>query len=68
MATPFSSWRFMRTASVFTPRRISHESNGERIAPTAFCRNPIFSANSSVFEITTPPTESEWPFRNLVVE
>ena len=35
---PFSSWRFMRTARVLMPRRTSQESNGERIAPAAFCR------------------------------
>ena len=65
---PFSSCAFMRTASVFTPRRTSQESNGERIAPTAFCRKPICSPISSEFEITTPPTESECPLRNFVVE
>ena len=58
----------MRTASVFTPRSTSHESNGERIAPTAFCKKPICSAISSEFDTTTPPTESECPFRNFVVE
>ena len=58
----------MRTARVFTPRSTRKQSNGERIAPIAFCRNPIFSAISSELEITAPPTESECPLRNFVVE
>jgi hypothetical protein len=58
----------MRTASVFVPRRTSQESNGERIAPTAFWRKASFSASFSSFKTTTPPTLSEWPFRYYVVD
>ena len=58
----------MRTASVFTPRNTSQHSNGERIAPTAFCTNANFSAWSAVVQTRTPPIPSLWPFKNFVVE
>ena len=58
----------MRTASVFTPRSTSQQSNGAGTAPTAFCRKPIDAASSSSTTATNPPTTSEWPPRYLVVE
>ena len=64
----FSSWRGMRMWSVFVPRRTSHESKGERIAPTAFCTYCSHRACASSRTTATPPTLSEWPFRNFVVE
>jgi hypothetical protein len=38
---PVSVVLFHAHRSVLMPRITSHESKGERIAPTAFCRNPI---------------------------
>ena len=58
----------MRAASVFTPRSTSQHSNGERIAPAAFCRNASLSACSCLAQTTTPPRPSLCPFRNFVVE
>ena len=57
----------MRSGSVLVPRSTSHESNGLRIAPSAFCTNLSHSMSSSRDATTTPPTLSLWPFRYLVV-
>ncbi len=38
------------------------------MAPAAFWTKRSFSACASSFAIATPPTLSEWPFRNFVVE
>ena len=58
----------MRTASVFTPRRVSHASNGLGTEPTAFWVNSSCSASASSEVISAPPTTSEWPPMYLVVE
>ena len=58
----------MRSASVFSPRSARKLSKGPRIAPAEFCRKPSFSASSSSFTTSAPPTMSEWPFRYLVTE
>src|SRR5664279_5969578 len=58
----------MRTGRVLIPRETRKESNGDRIAPAAFCVKPIFAPSSASAQITAPPTESEWPFRYFVVE
>ena len=58
----------MRTASVLMPRSTSHESSGERIAPELFWTKESHSTCSAFFATAMPPTESEWPFRNFVVE
>jgi hypothetical protein len=58
----------IRAARVFTPRNISQHSNGDKIAPAAFCRNANFSACSGRVHTTTPPNPSLCPFRNFVVE
>ena len=50
------------------PRRTSQESKGERIAPAAFCTYWSHWASFASPTTATPPTLSEWPFRNLVVE
>ena len=60
-------WR-IRTASVFSPRRTSHESNGPGTAPSDFCRKYSRSASAGSFVATKPPTTSEWPPRYFVVE
>ena len=57
----------MRSGSVFVPRSTSHESNGLRIAPSAFCTNLSHSMSSSFVAMTTPPTLSLCPFRYFVV-
>src|SRR5215470_5419925 len=57
----------MRSGSVFVPRSTSHESNGLRIAPSAFCTNFSHSMSSSRTAMTMPPTLSLWPLRYLVV-
>ena len=64
----FAQWRSMRTASVFTPRRTSHASNGPGTAPRDFCRNASRSAIPSSEVATKPPITSEWPPRYFVVE
>src|SRR6202041_2132627 len=46
----------------------SQHSNGDRIAPAAFCRKANLSAWSCVVHTTTPPIPSLWPLRNFVVE
>ena len=50
------------------PRSTSHESIGERIAPELFCTNESHSTCSFDFAMAAPPTVSEWPPRNFVVE
>ena len=57
----------MRSGSVLVPRSTSHESNGLRIAPSAFWTNFSHSMSSSRAAMTMPPTLSLWPFRYLVV-
>ncbi len=57
----------MRSGSVFVPRSTSQESNGLRIAPAAFWMKRSHSMSSSRVATTTPPTESLWPLRYLVV-
>ena len=57
----------IRSGSVLVPRSTSHESNGPRIAPAAFCTNFSHSMSSSRVAMTTPPTLSLWPFRYFVV-
>ena len=54
--------------SVFVPRSTSQESKGERIAPIAFCTYCSHWACSALLTTATPPTLSECPLRNLVVE
>ena len=46
-AWPFTLCCAIRSASVFVPRRISHESNGLRIAPAEFWMNFSHSMSSS---------------------
>ncbi len=41
---------------------------GERIAPELFCTKPSHSTCSFDFATAIPPTVSEWPPRNFVVE
>jgi hypothetical protein len=48
----------MRTASVFTPRSTSHESNGPGTAPRLFCRKYRRSATVGSFVAVKPPTTS----------
>ncbi|PIR92816.1 6-carboxytetrahydropterin synthase QueD [Candidatus Falkowbacteria bacterium CG10_big_fil_rev_8_21_14_0_10_43_10] len=43
-------------------------SKGERIAPTAFCKNFILTAKSLSFKTMHPPTASECPPIYLVIE
>ena len=62
------SARCMRSASVFSPRRTSHESNGPGTAPSEFWRKARRSATVGSFVAAKPPTRSEWPPRYFVVE
>ena len=66
-ARPLALCRSIRIGSVLVPRSTSHESNGPRIAPSAFCTNVSHSMSSSRVATTTPPTLSLWPFRYFVV-
>ena len=49
----------IRTARVFTPRSVSHASNGPATAPVAFCRNASRSPSAGSATTTAPPTTSE---------
>ena len=42
-APAFLSWRCIRSPTVFRPRSVSQQSNGEGTASVAFCRNLISS-------------------------
>ena len=61
-------WRSIRTASVFSPRSTSQQSNGPGTAPSDFWRKASRSESASSFVATKPPTTSEWPPRYFVVE
>ena len=50
------------------PRSTSQESSGERIAPEPFWTKESHSTCSGFAATAMPPTESEWPFKNFVVE
>src|SRR5439155_11815985 len=39
IASALSAWRCIRSSSVLSPRSVSQQSNGDGIAPVAFCRN-----------------------------
>ena len=64
----FSQCARIRTASVFSPRRTSQQSNGPGMPPSDFCRNSRRSAIVGSFVATKPPTTSECPPRYFVVE
>ena len=66
-ARPLALCCCIRSASVLVPRSTSHESNGPRIAPSAFWMNCSHSMSSSRTAMTTPPTLSLWPLRYFVV-
>src|SRR6478736_477296 len=63
-----SQWRSIRSASVLSPRRVSHASNGPATAPIAFWWKVTFSARSRSLTTNAPPTTSECPPQYFVVE
>ena len=62
----FSSCRCILSSSVFKPRIVSQQSNGEGTAPVAFCRNLIGSKTAASLASAAPCTVSECPARYFV--
>mmetsp|Transcript_2189 Transcript_2189/g.6194 ORF Transcript_2189/g.6194 Transcript_2189/m.6194 type:complete len:210 (+) Transcript_2189:247-876(+) len=58
--------RSTRSAMVFMPRSMSHDSKGAMAVPSAFCRNATRSASDSSLRQTSPPIQSACPEKCLV--
>jgi len=61
-------WRSTLSESVFNPRSVSQQSNGEGTAPVAFCRNFTGARTAGSRASTAPWIRSECPARYFVTE